>query len=124
SVSCSASRAPRSRRSRRAATAMPNPALPGALLRRSVRPLLLLLFALLGALLIAHPAFAQAATGPLPQGAGETSGALTRALDEVSGEGRPLSLSLQILILMSLLTVLPSLILMMTSFTRIIIVLA
>jgi len=103
---------------------MPNPALPGALLRRSVRPLLLLLFALLGALLIAHPAFAQAATGPLPQGAGETSGALTRALDEVSGEGRPLSLSLQILILMSLLTVLPSLILMMTSFTRIIIVLA
>src|SRR5690606_8678924 len=68
--------------------------------------------------------FAQAATGPLPQGAGETSGALTRALDEVSGEGRPLSLSLQILILMSLLTVLPSLILMMTSFTRIIIVLA
>ena len=38
--------------------------------------------------------------------------------------GQSLSLSLQILILMSLLTVLPSLILMMTSFTRIIIVLS
>ena len=38
--------------------------------------------------------------------------------------GGPLSLSLQILLLMSVLTVLPSLILMMTSFTRIIIVLS
>ena len=38
--------------------------------------------------------------------------------------GQPLSLSLQLLILMSLLAVLPSLILMMTSFTRIIIVLS
>ncbi len=93
-------------------------------LRRSVRPLLLLLAALLGALLIAHPAFAQGGAGALPPGTGEASGALTRALDEVSGEGRPLSLSLQILILMSLLTVLPSLLLMMTSFTRIIIVLS
>ncbi|MCF8707458.1 flagellar type III secretion system pore protein FliP [Rhizorhapis sp. SPR117] len=65
----------------------------------------------------ADPAFAQAA-------APDSSGALTKALADVSGEGRPLSLSLQILILMSLLTVLPSLILMMTSFTRIIIVLS
>ena len=42
----------------------------------------------------------------------------------IAGDGRPLSLSLQILLLMSLLTVLPSLVLMMTSFTRIIIVLS
>ena len=49
---------------------------------------------------------------------------LDKALGEISGDGRPLSLSLQVLLLMSLLTVLPSLILMMTSFTRIIIVLS
>jgi flagellar biosynthetic protein FliP len=102
----------------------------------------------LSALLVTAPVFAQAApaaapapqtqaqapapqaqtpapaTGALPQGPAQASSALTRALDDVSGEGRPLSLSLQILILMSLLTVLPSLILMMTSFTRIIIVLS
>ncbi len=45
------------------------------------------------------------------------------ALGKIAGT-QQLSLSLQILILMSLLTVLPSLILMMTSFTRIIIVLS
>jgi flagellar biosynthesis protein FliP len=49
---------------------------------------------------------------------------LEKALETVAGDGRPLSLSLQILLLMGLLTVLPSLILMMTSFTRIIIVLS
>lgn len=65
------------------------------------------------ALLAAAPAaHAQAADG------------LTRAVGEIGGNGRPLTLSLQILILMSLLTVLPSLLLMMTSFTRIIIVLS
>jgi flagellar biosynthesis protein FliP len=48
---------------------------------------------------------------------------VTGALGKVAG-GQSLSLSLQVLILMSLLTVLPSLILMMTSFTRIIIVLS
>jgi flagellar biosynthesis protein FliP len=53
-----------------------------------------------------------------------TGAGLEKALDAVSGDGRPLSLSLQILLLMGLLTVLPSLILMMTSFTRIIIVLS
>ncbi|MBO9576002.1 MAG: flagellar type III secretion system pore protein FliP [Sphingobium sp.] len=89
-----------------------------------VRTLLILLVAAFGAMLVAEPALAQAATGAVPQGAAQASGALTKALGEVSGEGRPLSLSLQILVLMSLLTVLPSLILMMTSFTRIIIVLA
>jgi flagellar biosynthesis protein FliP len=61
---------------------------------------------------VADPAFAQ------------DGGGLERALQSVSGDGRPLSLSLQILLMMSLLTVLPSLILMMTSFTRIIIVLS
>ncbi len=40
------------------------------------------------------------------------------------GSGQSLSLSLQILLLMSVLTILPSLVLMMTSFTRIIIVLS
>lgn len=63
-------------------------------------------------LFISAPAYAQNDTG------------LSRALGDVSGNGAPLSLSLQILILMGLLTVLPSLILMMTSFTRIIIVLS
>lgn len=52
------------------------------------------------------------------------AGALSRAAGELSGDGRPLSLSLQILLIMGLLTILPSLVLMMTSFTRIIIVLA
>ncbi len=90
-----------------------------------------LIFGLLGtgmALLAIHPALAQtvpAAPAPVPASpTGVPAGALTRALGEVSGNGAPLSLSLQILILMSLLTVLPSLILMMTSFTRIIIVLS
>jgi flagellar biosynthesis protein FliP len=56
--------------------------------------------------------------------AATTGSGLEKALDTVAGDGRPLSLSLQILLLMGLLTVLPSLILMMTSFTRIIIVLS
>jgi hypothetical protein len=65
------------------------------------------------ALLLAAPAaYAQTADG------------LNRAVADIGGDGRPLSLSLQILVLMSLLTVLPSLLLMMTSFTRIIIVLS
>lgn len=67
--------------------------------------------------IVAEPALAQTA----PAGA---SGALERALEDVSGDGQPLSVTLQILILMSLLTVLPSIVLMMTSFTRIIIVLS
>jgi len=67
------------------------------------------------ALFAAAPALAQAGGQP---------GAIDRAVQTISGDGRPLSLSLQILVLMSLLTVLPSLILMMTSFTRIIIVLS
>ena len=62
--------------------------------------------------LTATPAFAQSGVG------------LDKALSTIAGDGKPLSLSLQVLLLMSLLTVLPSLILMMTSFTRIIIVLS
>lgn len=58
----------------------------------------------------------------LAQSAG--AGAMDRALTDLAGDGRPLSLSLQILLLMGLLTILPSLVLMMTSFTRIIIVLS
>lgn len=56
--------------------------------------------------------------------------ALSGALDRALGPGAaasgaaPLSLSLQLLLFMSLLTVLPALVLMMTSFTRIIIVLS
>jgi len=83
------------------------------------------LILILLALLWAHPAFAAAApgTGPVTPAGPQTS-ALNRAIGQISGDGKSLSLSLQILILMSLLTVLPSLILMMTSFTRIIIVLS
>ena len=79
------------------------------------------------ALLLAHPAFAQAASAaPLPSAtpAVNPSGGLDRAMRTIGGTGQPMSLSLQILLLMSLLTVLPSLLLMMTSFTRIIIVLS
>ena len=67
---------------------------------------------------------AQAAPQNPTAAAGGQPGALDRAVETISGDGRPLSLSLQILVLMSLLTVLPSIILMMTSFTRIIIVLS
>ena len=72
----------------------------------------------------ATPAPAPAAAPGAAPTAGGQSGALTRALGAISGDGRPLSLSLQILLLMSLLTVLPSILLMMTSFTRILIVLS
>ena len=79
-----------------------------------------LLLAIL-AVLLSSPAFAQA-TGPVA--APGASEALGRALDDVAGDGKPLTLSLQILVLMGLLTILPSMLLMMTSFTRIIIVLS
>jgi flagellar biosynthetic protein FliP len=76
-------------------------------------------------LLFAMPAFAAGAPVPTPvatpPGAGE---AIDRALGDLGGGNAPLSLSLQVLIIMGLLTVLPGILLMMTSFTRIIIVLA
>nr|WP_225900014.1 flagellar type III secretion system pore protein FliP [Croceicoccus gelatinilyticus] len=63
---------------------------------------------------------------PLPAFAQEAiPGALDRAFGTLeSGNDGSLSLSLQLLLVMGLLTILPSLILMMTSFTRILIVLA
>jgi flagellar biosynthesis protein FliP len=56
--------------------------------------------------------------------AAQTGQGLEKALGTIAGDGKPLSLSLQILLLMGLMTILPSLLLMMTSFTRIIIVLS
>jgi flagellar biosynthesis protein FliP len=92
---------------------------------------LIILALLLSLILFASPAFAQEAAAQTVQAApavqataGGQPGALDRAVNTIAGDGRPLSLSLQILLLMSLLTVLPSLVLMMTSFTRIIIVLS
>jgi len=82
-----------------------------------IRSILTIFALLLTTFLLTDPAFASA-SGPAQ------TGALDRAMTTISGDGRPLSLSLQILVLMSLLTVLPSLVLMMTSFTRIIIVLS
>jgi flagellar biosynthetic protein FliP len=70
------------------------------------------------------PAAAPAPAGPITPATPGQPGALDRAMHTISGNGQPLSLSLQILLLMSLLTVLPSVLLMMTSFTRIIIVLS
>src|SRR3954469_665582 len=64
------------------------------------------------------------ATGPITPATPGQPGALDRAMHTISGNGQPMALSLQILLLMSLLTVLPSILLMMTSFTRIIIVLS
>jgi flagellar biosynthetic protein FliP len=73
------------------------------------------------ALLLPKAAFAQAAAVAEPA----VSGALDRAFGTMAGAGgEPLSLSLQLLLIMGLLTILPALILMMTSFTRIIVVLA
>ena len=67
-------------------------------------------------------AWAQAAAG---QAQKAVPGALDRAFGELGGAGgEPLSLSLQLLLVMGLLTILPALVLMMTSFTRIIVVLA
>ncbi len=79
-----------------------------------IRALFLCFIIAISGMVFAEPAFAQ-------DGGSE---ALGRALDDISGDGRPLTLSLQILLLMSLLTVLPSVVLMMSSFTRIIIVLS
>ena len=88
--------------------------------------LLLAALAVLLALLVALPAFAQVPAAP--PGVGD---AVDRALGQIgggaagsTGQSAPLSLSLQVLIIMGLLTVLPGILLMMTSFTRIVIVLA
>ena len=95
----------------RAPSPLPHPYTPPLKGRGVIGLALVILFA---AIVLTVPAFAQT----------QPTGGIDRALNTISGDGRPLSLSLQILLLMSLLTVLPSLILMMTSFTRIIIVLS
>src|SRR3546814_11205477 len=78
--------------------------------------LFLILLGLLGvALLFASPAWAHSAGGQ--------PGALDRALPPISGDGRPLSLRLQVLILTSLLKVLPSLILIIAILLHIILIL-
>lgn len=77
----------------------------------------------LPALFLPAIAHAQAAAGAAAQVA--VPGALDRAFGAIGGaQGSGLSLSLQLLLLMGLLTILPGLLLMMTSFTRILIVLS
>jgi flagellar biosynthetic protein FliP len=83
---------------------------------------ILSLVAALPALLLPAVAFAQAQAPAAPAA---IPGALDRAFGSLGGtDGPGLSLSLQLLLIMGLLTILPSLILMMTSFTRILVVLA
>ncbi|TAD84756.1 MAG: flagellar biosynthetic protein FliP [Sphingomonadales bacterium] len=73
--------------------------------------------------MLALPDIALAAA-PDPVAAGVGS-AIERALgDEGAGDDSPLSMSLQLLVVMGLLTILPALVLMMTSFLRILVVLA
>lgn len=70
-------------------------------------------------------AYAQAAV-PNPAAApAAIPGALDRVFNSMNGgQGSGLSMSLQLLLVMGLLTILPSLVLMMTSFTRILVVLS
>jgi flagellar biosynthetic protein FliP len=75
-------------------------------------------------ILFAAPAFAQGAPVPTPAATPGVGDAVDRALGDLGGGNAPLSLSLQVLIIMGLLSVLPGILLMMTSFTRIVIVLA
>ncbi|MDP1028216.1 flagellar type III secretion system pore protein FliP [Sphingomonas sp. KR1UV-12] len=96
--------------------------------RSPMATLVWIVLAVLLAVIVAAPAFAQAtplgAPGAPVPGVGD---AVDRALGQLGGQqgqSAPLSLSLQVLIIMGLLTILPGILLMMTSFTRIIIVLA
>ena len=96
----------------------------------------LVILGALFALMIVHPAFAQSGPAgepgaiPTPVATPGIGDAADRALRDLGGSASgaqgqaPLGLSLQVLIIMGLLTVLPGILLMMTSFTRIIIVLA
>jgi len=100
--------------------------------------LVLAILAILLCLAIAAPSFAQElpapnapaqVTAPATPGVGD---AIDRALGDLgksnaqnqANGNAPMALSLQILIIMGLLTILPGILLMMTSFTRIIIVLS
>lgn len=99
----------------------------------TARHILLALIAVALCVLMAMPALAQTAqavpaaaplspvAAPAVPGAGD---AVDRALGDLGGGKAPLALSLQILIIMGLLSILPGILLMMTSFTRIIIVLS
>ncbi len=80
----------------------------------------LTIFALPGPALAAAPSLA---SGAEPGGIGS---AIERALgsEGAGGEDAPLSFSIQLLLVMSLLTILPAIVLMMTSFLRILIVLS
>lgn len=85
----------------------------------------IVLLAIVAALIIANPAFAQAVPAPAAPTAPGVGDAVDRALGDLGGGGKaPLALSLQVLIIMGLLSILPGILLMMTSFTRIIIVLS
>ncbi|MBU6265999.1 MAG: flagellar type III secretion system pore protein FliP [Sphingomonadales bacterium] len=87
---------------------------------------LLSLIAALGGIGLSVAAHAQAAATPLaPAGGSAIPGALDRAFQTMNGgPGGGMTLSMQLLLIMGLLTILPSLVLMMTSFTRILIVLS
>lgn len=75
--------------------------------------------------LFAAPALAQITPTPAPAGPSPMQFAADTLTGAAApGARQPLSLSLQVLVLMTLLSVLPAVILMMTSFTRIIIVLS
>lgn len=88
-------------------------------LTRAVLGLLALTMFVLAMLATAGPALAAM---PEPTGVG---GAIERALgSDGAGEDAPLSFSIQLLLVMSLLTMLPAIVLMMTSFLRILIVLS
>ncbi len=87
-----------------------------------VGKIVLVVLALIFCLVIAVPAFAQAA--PAAPSAPAIGDAVDKALGDLGGGKAPLALSLQILIIMGLLSILPGILLMMTSFTRIIIVLS
>jgi flagellar biosynthetic protein FliP len=113
--------------------------IPAPPARSAGMTLMWMLLALLLAAIVAAPALAQTApaqtaqaTAPAPVAAPAGPGvgdAVDRALGQLggqqqTGQSAPLSLSLQVLIIMGLLTILPGILLMMTSFTRIVIVLA
>lgn len=83
-------------------------------LQKNIRTLLMVTIALLGILIIQDDAFAQRLT--LDLGAGSTGG------DEAPGEGSVTGRVVQIVALMTVLSLAPSILMMMTSFTRIIIV--
>jgi flagellar biosynthetic protein FliP len=86
--------------------------------------IILVLLAITFCLVIAMPAMAQTVPSvPTPAAPG-VGDAVDHALGDLGGGKAPLALSLQILIIMGLLSVLPGILLMMTSFTRIIIVLS